>query len=118
VGAVTVVVRKEVMVVNRTLLNKIISVGVDVLGFFIVKKNLIRYKETATHVMDAGRDTGITVIAVVDALRDHKLRAEEDLDLAEKLSTNKRSLDKALTTLIKDLKDHAIEKTGGGNKNA
>ena len=102
------------MVVNRTLLNKIIFVGMDVLGFFIVKKNLTRYKETVTHVMDAGRDTGMIVIAVVDALRDRKLSAEEDLDLADKLTTTKRSLDKALTTLIKDLKDHAIEKTKGG----
>ena len=39
------------------------------------------------------------------------------LELAETLTVNKKSLDKAFTTLIKDLKDHAIEKTGENNLN-
>jgi len=51
-------------------------------------------------------------------MKDRKLSPEETLELAERLTSNKRSLDKALTTLIKDLKDHAIEKTKGGNEDA
>lgn len=81
-----------------------------ILSFF-VKRNLSRYTITITDVVDAGKNSGMTVLAVIDAFKDYKLSPEETLELAELLDGNKRSLDKALNTLIKDLKDYAIEKT-------
>jgi hypothetical protein len=65
-------------------------------------------------VVDAGKDSGMVILSIIDALQDGKLTPEETLELAEQLTATKRSVDKALTTLIKDLKDHAIEQTKGG----
>jgi hypothetical protein len=56
----------------------------------------------------------MVILSIIDALQDGKLTPEETLELAEQLTATKRSVDKALTTLIKDLKDHAIEQTKGG----
>ena len=99
-----------VMKLNRTLLIKGLSAVLELLGF-LMKKELSKYTITVTDVVDAGKDSGMTVLAVIDALKDSKLTPEETLELAERLTSSKRSLDKALTTLIKDLKDHAIEQT-------
>ncbi len=82
---------------------------------FLMKKELSKYTITVTDVVDAGKDSGMVVLSVIDSLKDRKLSPEETLELAERLTVSKRSLDKALTTLIKDLKDHAIEKTKEGN---
>jgi len=112
-----VVVEKPLMKPNRILLIKGLSAVMELLGFFL-KKNLDRYTTTITDVVDAGKDSGKTVLSIIDAMKDRKLSPEETLELAERLTSNKRSLDKALTTLIKDLKDHALEKTKGGNVNA
>ena len=114
---VTVAVDKFPMKLNRTLLIKGLSAGLELLSFFM-KKELSKYTITVTDVIDAGKDSGMVVLATIDALKDRKLSPEETLELAEKLTFTKRSLDKALTTLIKDLKDHAIEKTKEGNVNA
>jgi len=84
---------------------------------FLVRMNLKSYQETIINVLNAGIDTGMTCLSTIKAFKDLKLTPEEELDLAEKLTNNKRSLDKALTSLIKDLKDHALEKTKG-EKNA
>ena len=84
---------------------------------FLMKKELSKYTITVTDVVDAGKDSGMVVLSVIDSLKDRKLSPEETLELAERLTVSKRSLDKALTTLIKDLKDHAIEKTKEGNIN-
>jgi len=110
-------VEKPPMKLNRTLLIKALSAIMAFLGFFM-KKDLARYTLTITDVVDAGKDSGMTVLSIIDAMKDRKLSPEETLELAERLTSNKRSLDKALTTLIKDLKDHAIEKTKGGNEDA
>ena len=81
------------------------------LASFFMKKDMSKYTISITDVVDAGKDSGLMLIAVMDALRDGKLTPEETLELAEELTDTKRSLDKALTTLIKDLKDYAIEQT-------
>jgi len=104
------------MKLNRKILIKGLSVGME-LGSFFMKKELSRYTITVTDVVDAGKDSGMVILSIIDALKDRKLSPEETLELAEKLTSTKRSLDKALTTLIKDLKDHAIEKTKVGNIN-
>jgi len=98
------------MKLRRPLLIKGLAIGMAILSFF-VKRNLSRYTITITDVVDAGKNSGMTVLAVIDAFKDYKLSPEETLELAELLDGNKRSLDKALNTLIKDLKDYAIEKT-------
>ena len=101
------------MKLNRKILIKGLSAGLE-LGSFFMKKELSRYTITVTDVVDAGKDSGMVILSIIDALKDRKLSPEETLELAERLTYTKRSLDKALTTLIKDLKDHAIEKTKGG----
>ena len=111
-----VVVEQPLMKLNRTLLIKVLSAGLE-LGSFFMKKELSKYTITVTDVVDAGKDSGMVILSTIDALQDGKLSPEETLELAEKLTSTKRSLDKALTTLIKDLKDHAIEKTKEGNIN-
>ena len=105
------------MKLRRPLLIKGLSIGMEVLSF-LVKKDLSRYTTTITDVVDAGKDSGITVLVAVDAFKDRKLSPEETLELAERLTSNKRSLDKALNTLIKDLKDHAVAKTEESTKDA
>lgn len=122
----TVVVVKPLMKLNRTLMIKVLLVGIT-LFTHIVKafygtrsrtvKDLGRYKITITAILDAGKSSGITILTVIDSLKDKKVSPEEMLELAETLTVNKKSLDKAFTTLIKDLKDHAIEKTGENNLN-
>tara|TARA_B000000460_G_C21383458_1_gene334914 strand:+ start:169 stop:486 length:318 start_codon:yes stop_codon:yes gene_type:complete len=102
------------MKLNRTLLIKGLSSVMELLSF-LMKKELSKYTITVTDVVDAGKDSGMVVLSVIDSLKDRKLSPEETLELAERLTVSKRSLDKALTTLIKDLKDHAIEKTKEGN---
>ena len=109
-----VVVGKVLMKLNRTLLIKGLSSVMELLSF-LMKKELSKYTITVTDVVDAGKDSGMVVLSVIDSLKDRKLSPEETLELAERLTVSKRSLDKALTTLIKDLKDHAIEKTKEGN---
>ena len=52
----------------------------------------------------------MTVLTSVEVLKDKKLTSEEELELAERLMNNRRSLDTALALLIKDLQDHALEK--------
>ena len=103
-------VGKLPMKINKRLVLRLLSAGMEILGYF-VKKDLARYNITITDVIDAGRDSGMTILTVIDSLKDYKLTPEETLELAERLTVNKRSLDNALTTLIKDLQDYAIEKT-------
>ena len=98
------------MKLNRKILIKGLSAGLE-LGSFFMKKDMSKYTISITDVVDAGKDSGMIMLSVIDALRDGKLSPEETLELAEQLTDTKRSLDKALTTLIKDLKDHAIEQT-------
>lgn len=105
------------MKLSRTLLIKGIAVGIEVINFFL-KKDLTRYNTTIIDVMDTGKDVGLTVLTTIKVFQDSELSPEEILELAEKLTSNKRNLDKVLTTLIKDLKDHAISKTKEGNINA
>ena len=102
------------MKLSRTLLIKGIAVGIEVINFFL-KKDLTRYNTTIIDVMDTGKDVGLTVLTTIKVFQDSELSPEEILELAEKLTSNKRNLDKVLTTLIKDLKDHAISKTKEGN---
>jgi len=90
---------------------KVLTTVVAILAFFI-KRDLSRYTTTIIDVMDAGKDSGMTVLSIIDSFKDRKLSPEELLELAEQLTSNKRSLDKALDTLIKDLTDYAIETTG------
>lgn len=97
------------MKINRTVRIKIINVGMEILGFFL-KRNVSTYQATVINVMDAGKDIGIVTIDAFEALKDKKLSLEEELDLVKKLAKSKESLDKALTSLIKDLKDHAAGK--------
>ena len=82
----------------------------ELISFFI-KKDVGRYSPTIINVIDAGHDVGMTVLTSVEVLKDKNLTPEEELELAERLTNNKRSLDKALTSLIKDLKDHALHQT-------
>ena len=98
------------MKLNRKILIKGITTGMELASFFM-KKELSRYTITVTDVVDAGKDSGMVILSIIDALKDRKLSPEETLELAERLTYTKRSLDKALTTLIKDLKDYAIEQT-------
>lgn len=77
---------------------------------FFVKKDIGRYSPTIISVIDAGHDVGMTVLTSVEVLKDKKLTSEEELELAERLMNNRRSLDTALALLIKDLQDHALEK--------
>jgi len=105
-----VVVRNPLMKLNRTLLVKGIAAGMELISFFI-KKDVGRYSPTIINVIDAGHDVGMTVLTSVEVLKDKNLTPEEELELAERLTNNKRSLDKALTSLIKDLKDHALHQT-------
>ena len=98
------------MKLNRKLLLKGLSTGMELASFFM-KKDMSKYTISITDVVDAGKDSGMVMLSVIDALRDGKLTPEETLELAEELTDTKRSLDKALTTLIKDLKDYAIEQT-------
>lgn len=117
---------EPLMILNKTLVIKVLLVGIT-LFTHIVKafygtrsrtvKDLGRYKITITAILDAGKSSGITILTVIDSLKDKKVSPEEMLELAETLTVNKKSLDKAFTTLIKDLKDHAIEKTGENNLN-
>jgi len=102
---------------HRILLIKLLSVGLEILSFAI-KKDLSRYTTTITDVVDAGKDSGMTVLVAIDSFKDGKLSPEETLELAERLTSNKKSLDKALATLIKDLQDAAIEKTKEDKINA
>jgi hypothetical protein len=108
-----VAVEKPLMKLNRKILIKGLSAGLE-LGSFFMKKELSKYTITVTDVVDAGKDSGMVILSIIDALQDGKLTPEETLELAEQLTATKRSVDKALTTLIKDLKDHAIEQTKGG----
>jgi len=87
------------MKLNRKILIKGITTGMELASFFM-KKDMSKYTISITDVL-----------SVIDALRDGKLSPEETLELAERLTSTKRSLDKAITTLIKDLKDYAIEQT-------
>lgn len=105
-----VAVEKPLMKLNRKLLLKGLSTGMELASFFM-KKDMSKYTISITDVVDAGKDSGMVMLSVIDALRDGKLTPEETLELAEELTDTKRSLDKALTTLIKDLKDYAIEQT-------
>ena len=98
------------MKLNRKLLLKGLSTGMELASFFM-KKDMSKYTISITDVVDAGKDSGMVMLSVIDALRDGKLSPEETLELAEELTDTKRSLDKALTTLIKDLKDYAIDQT-------
>ena len=98
------------MKLPRTVL---IKQGMEIASF-LLKKELSKYTITVTDVVDAGKDVGMVMLSVNDALKDGKITPEETLELAEQLTTTKKSLDKALTTLIKDLKDHAIEQTKEG----
>ena len=98
------------MKLNRTLLVKGITAGMELISFFI-KKDVGRYSPTVINVIDAGHDVGMTVLSSIEVLKDKKLTSEEELELAERLTNNKRSLDKALTSLIKDLQYHALHQT-------
>jgi len=98
------------MKLNKTLLVKGIIMGMEFISFHI-KKDVAKYSPTIVGVIDAGHDVGITVLTSVAVLKDKKITPEEELELAERLTNNKRSLDKALTSLIKDLKDHALHQT-------
>ena len=102
------------MKINRAVRVKLISTGMEILGFFL-KRNVSKYQSTVINVMDAGKDVGIVAMDAFEAFKDKKLSAEEELDLAKKLSESKESLDTALASLIKDLEDHATEKEVGTN---
>ena len=116
----TVVVSELMMTINRKVLIKGLFLGIT-LGTFICKsfygtssrtlQDLDRYKTTLTAILDAGKTSGITIINVINLLKDNDVSPEEMLVLAETITANKKTLDKTLTLLIKDLKDHAIEKT-------
>ena len=101
------------MKLTRSVRVKVITTGMEIMGFFL-KRNLSKYQPTVVNVMDAGMDVGITTLDTIQALKDKKLSYEEVLDLSEKLSESKKSLDKALSSLIKDLKDHALDKKEQG----
>jgi Ni,Fe-hydrogenase maturation factor len=103
-------VKETLMKPHRAAIIKGITTGMEIASF-LLKKDMAKYTISVTDVVDAGKDSGIMLIAVMDALRDGKLSPEETLELAEQLTATKKSLDKALTTLIKDLKDYAVEQT-------
>ena len=101
------------MKITRAVRVKIISTGMEIMGF-VLKKNIAKYKTTVVNVLEAGTDIGITTVDAINALKDKKLSYAEELDLVDKLSANKKSLDVALDSLIKDLKEHALDKTEQG----
>jgi len=110
---VIVVVKRLLMKFNRILLIKGLSAGMELLSFF-VKKDVSKHTIPIIAVVDAGKNAGITVLATIDAFKDRKLSPEEALELSEHLTVNKRTLDNALTYLIRDLRDYAIDQTKGG----
>jgi hypothetical protein len=107
---IIVAVVKLLMKLNKTLLIKGITMGMELISFFL-KKDVGRYSPTIINVIDASHDVGMTVLTSVEVLKDKKITPEEELELAERLTNNKRSLDNALTSLIKDLKEHALHQT-------
>ena len=103
-------VKETLMKLHRAAFMKGITTGIELASFFL-KKDMSKYTVSVTGIVDAGKDSGMVLLSVIDALKDGKLSPEETLELAEQLTATKKSLDKALTTLIKDLKDYAIEQT-------
>jgi len=103
-------VKETLMKLHRAAFMKGITTGIELASFFL-KKDMSKYTVSVTGIVDAGKDSGMVLLSVIDALKDGKLSPEETLELAEQLTVTKKSLDKALTTLIKDLKDYAIEQT-------
>jgi hypothetical protein len=91
------------MKINRTLLMQGAIAGIEVAAY------LFKWNKH-TDVVTAGKDVARTLVVSFDAFKDKSLTPEEELDIADRLAANKRSLDKALTTVIKDLKEHALQR--------
>ena len=68
------------MKLNRKILIKGLSVGMEI-GSFFMKKELSRYTITVTDVVDAGKDSGMVILSIIDALKDRKLSPEETLEV-------------------------------------
>ena len=101
------------MKISSTLLSQGILAGIEVVSRLLKWERYpySKHKETGAQVIKAGKDVAKTLVLSFAAFKDKKITPEEALILSDRVAITKRNLDTALTELIKDLRDYALERT-------
>ena len=107
------------MKISSTLLSQGILAGIEVVShlFKWERYPYSKHKETGAQVIKAGKDTAKTLVLAFEAFKDKKITPEEALLLSDRVAITKRNLDTALTELIKDLREYALERTDEEDSN-